>query len=82
MQKHVHVWEQTHGPVPDGMVVVFRDGDKLNINPQNLMIVSRAELLRLNKRGYKNAPADLKPSILALAKLEVKTFSKQKDAQL
>lgn len=82
MQKHVHVWEQDHGPVPDGMVVVFRDGDKLNINPHNLMIVSRAELLRLNKHGYKNAPADLKPSILALAKLEVKTFSKQKDAQL
>ncbi len=78
-QKHVYVWEQAHGPVPDEMVVSFLDGDKRNIEPENLMLISRAELLRLNQRGYKNAPADLKPSVLALAKLEVKTFSKQKD---
>ena len=76
--KHVIVWEQAHGPVPDGFVVVFIDGDKRNIDSDNLMLISRAELLRLNKHGHKDAPAELKPSILALARVEVKTFSAEK----
>lgn len=73
--KHVYIWEQANGPVPAGMVVVFRDSDKLNIEPDNLMLVSRAELLRLNRRGYKDTPDELKPSVLALSKLETKTFA-------
>ena len=73
--KHVYIWEQTHGPVPKGMIVALRDGVKTNCDPDNLMLLSRAELLRLNQRGYKDAPDELKPSILALVKLEVKTFS-------
>lgn len=73
--KHVYVWEQDNGPVPEGMVVAFRDSDRLNIEPENLMLVSRAELLRLNQRGYKDTPDELKPSVLALSKLEVKTFA-------
>lgn len=76
--KHVHIWEQDHGPVPDGMVVAFRDGDKRNIDPENLILVSRAELLRLNQYNYKDTPAKLKPSMLALVKLEVKIFDKIK----
>lgn len=73
--KHVHVWEQAHGPVPEGMVVLFKDGDRLNCDVDNLILISRSELLRLNKNGYNKAPDRLKPSILALSKLEAKTFS-------
>jgi len=73
--KHVHMWEQDHGPVPKGMIVAFRDSDKLNIDPENLMLISRAELLVLNQYGYKETPDELKPSVLALAKLEVKIFA-------
>lgn len=76
--KHVHVWEQAHGPVPKGMVIVFRDGNIHNIEIGNLMLISRAELLRLNKHGYKDMPYKLKPSVLALAKLETKIFAKGK----
>lgn len=75
--KHVYNWEQANGPVPEGMVVALRDGDKLNTETENLMLISRAELLRLNQHGYKDAPDELKPSVLALSKLEVKTFVAQ-----
>jgi hypothetical protein len=72
--KHVHVWEQVHGKkVPAGMVVAFKDSDKLNCDPANLMLISRGELLLLNKHGYREMPVELKPSLLALAKLEEKT---------
>lgn len=77
--KHVWIWEQTYGPVPDGMIVAFRDGNKQNCDPANLMLISRAELLRLNQRGYMKTPDGLKPSVLLLSKLEVKTFKKIKD---
>lgn len=71
-QKHVHVWEQAHGPVPKGHVVVFRDGDKFNCAPENLMCVHRNELLLLNLHKYWEQPEELKPSVLALIKLEAK----------
>lgn len=77
--KHVYIWEQEHGPVPEGMVVAFIDGDKTHCDdPVNLMLISRAELLNLNRHGYKDAPAELKPSVLALSKLQVNTWAKEK----
>ena len=66
---------QENGPVPPGMIVTFKDGDEDNCNAGNLMLITRAEHLRLNKYRYKKMPADLKSSVLALAKLEVKAFS-------
>ena len=59
------------------MVVAFKDGDRTNCEPENLMLISRAELLVLNQHGYGEMPAELKPSVLALARLEVKAFSKK-----
>jgi len=79
--KHVHLWEKENGPVPDGHCLIFKDGNKLNCeNLNNIVLVSRAELLRLNKHGYGDAPAEIRSSILALAKLEVKMFEGGKRA--
>lgn len=77
--KHVWLWERKYGSVPAGMVVAFRDGDKENCKLRNLMLISRAELLRLNKHGYKEMPNELKPVVLALTKVEVKAFERSKD---
>ena len=81
--KHVVVWEQEHGPVPAGMIVTFKDGDEDNCGAENLMLITRAEHARLNQNGYRNAPAELKPSILALSKLQTKAgtlLRKQQEA--
>lgn len=77
--KHVWIWEQANGPVPKGMNVAFKDSNKLNCVLENLMLVSDAELLRLNQHGYREMPEELKPSILALSRLETKMFSRAKD---
>lgn len=76
--KHVHIWEQANGSVPQGMVVAFKDSDKINIKIENLMLISRAELLNLNRHDYKNIPAELKPYVLTLSKLQLKTWAKEK----
>lgn len=70
--KHVHVWELAHGPVPEGHCIFFRDGDRSNCDIKNLITVNRSELLLLNLHKYKSQPDELKPSVLALAKIEAK----------
>lgn len=76
--KHVYIWEQAHGPVPQGMVVAFIDGDNKNCELRNLMLISRAELLILNMLAYKDAASEVKPHILAVAKLRMKIQEAQK----
>lgn len=69
-QKHVWLWEQVNGPTPKGSAIIFRDGDIRNFDQANLLCITRKELLVLNSHNYKTAPAELKPSILALARVE------------
>jgi hypothetical protein len=71
-QKHVWIWEQAHGKRPKGCAIIFKDGDRSNFDLENLELVTRRELLVLNQRGYRSAPDELKPVILALAKMEAK----------
>jgi len=70
--KHIWVWEAERGPVPKGSVVIFKDADRLNFAMDNLLLVKRAELLVLNLHNYREAHKELKPSVLALARLEAK----------
>lgn len=70
--KHRWLWEQAHGPVPAGMCLKCK-GDQLNCDPSNWELVPRALLPRLNGRfgrGYDEAPNELKPTIMAVVKLE------------
>lgn len=46
--KHRIVWETIHGPIPAGMNVQFRDHNTLNIDPENLYIVSRKDQMMEN----------------------------------
>lgn len=70
--KHRWLWEKMHGPVPDGMCLKCK-GERLNTDPSNWELIPRALLPRLDGRfgrGYESAPAEIKPTILAVAKLE------------
>ncbi len=50
--KHRLVWERHNGrKIPDGHAVIFGDGNKLNLDPENLILVSRAQLARMNQSG-------------------------------
>lgn len=70
---HVIEWEAVNGPLPDGMALKCLDGNRLNCDPSNWIAVPRAMLPRLagSRVGipYDTAPADLKPAILAAARL-------------
>jgi len=76
--KHKHIWEQARGDIPEGMALTFIDGDKSNVCIENLELISRAELLQLNRHGIKDLPGELMPAARAVAKLEVATRIKEK----
>lgn len=72
--KHRWLWEKKNGPVPIGHVLKCRDGNKLNTDPANWELISRAVLAVLNRKhnglDHATAPAELKPAILTIAKLK------------
>lgn len=45
---HIIEWEAINGPLPAGHAIVFKDGDKNNRHPDNLELITRAELMRRN----------------------------------
>ena len=50
--KHIIAWEEHHGsPVPPGHIVIFGDGDSRNFDPENLICISRKQLVRLNQKN-------------------------------
>ncbi|PCI47170.1 MAG: HNH endonuclease [Alphaproteobacteria bacterium] len=69
---HLIRWEDTNSPIPDGHCLKCLDGDRSNTDPNNWTCIPRALLPRLAGRWavpYDAAPAELKPVILTVAKL-------------
>ena len=47
------IWKETHKTkVPKGHVVYHKDGNRYNDDPDNLILITRAELLRINREKY------------------------------
>lgn len=71
--KHRWLWEQKNGPVPEGMCLKSLDGNKLNTDPSNWEAIPQAMLPYLNGRwglDYQAAHPEVKPALLALAKVK------------
>ena len=60
--KNVHVhrveWERHHGPIPKGCIIHHVDGNKMNWNINNLVMLSRSEHVRehrdrVHRKGVK-----------------------------
>lgn len=67
--KHILVWQQHHGPLPPGKVVIFADGNKRNFSPENLVAIERRELLFLNRKSLITPDGDLTRVAITLAKV-------------
>jgi hypothetical protein len=75
---HAYIWEQKHGQIPKGYCVIFKDKNSLNLKPHNLMLVSRAELARLNQK-YANIDESLKETALQVVKVSNAINKKSKE---
>ena len=73
---HVYIYEHKHGKVPKGYCVIFKDKNTLNTRLDNLMLVSRDELARLNQK-YAHIDKSLKEIALQVIKIS-KVIRKKK----
>lgn len=76
--KHRYLWEVTHGPIPEGYVVIFADRKPENCDISNLMLVTRQELLIMNEHHLISEDSDYTMSGHLLAKLIYSTKKREK----
>lgn len=75
---HRAVWEEHNGPVPDGMVVSFRDSNKLNCDIDNLILISRGENAVLARKGMRSEDPDITTAAVSLIRLQLKVKEKRR----
>lgn len=71
--KHVWLWEKANGPLPEGMCLKCIDNNRLNTAPSNWELIPRSMLPLLGARSilkYDRVAPELKPAIMAIAKLK------------
>lgn len=76
--KHAVIWEKLNGPIPKGHVVIFSDGNKRNFISNNLLLVSRAELVVMNKKGLISAHPELTKTGKLVADIIMKTTDRKR----
>ena len=76
--KHRYVWEQAHGPIPEGMLVVFLDGNTRNCELSNLALVSKEENVIMNTKKLRSQNAQATKVAITVAKLNLAISRKGK----
>lgn len=72
---HRQIWQQHHGEIPDGHVIIFKDKDSMNCCIDNLEMISMEEhMLRNSKHDY---PEEIVPTLALINRLEKTINSKQ-----
>jgi hypothetical protein len=69
--KHTLIWEKARGRVPEGHVIIFADGNRLNASLGNLLMVSRRELAVMNRLGLVSKNKDLTKTGKAIADIKL-----------
>lgn len=77
--KHLVIWEKANGPVPEGYVIIFADGNQLNVTLDNLLFVSRKKLAVINKRGLISNNPELTKSGVIIADICLKIGERKRN---
>ncbi|MCY9097417.1 HNH endonuclease [Bacillus inaquosorum] len=67
--KHLVLWEEANGPIPKGHCLLFLDGNKLNVSLDNLQLITRSQLVRMNQNGLISTDADLTKTGVIVAEI-------------
>lgn len=77
--KHRVVWEKHHGPVPDNHVIAFKNQIKTDCRIENLILMSRPEMLRYAKSFHKLSNPVTNETCLLMAKVKTKAAQLKKE---
>lgn len=78
MQKARLVWERHHGEIPRNHIIIHKNGDSLDDRIENLELLSRRELLQLNRDKMMKKGAETNETAILIAKIKAKTAERKK----
>lgn len=78
-QKHRIEWEKVHGPIPAGHILWFRDNNRQNCHPDNLMLVTRAQHAVVSKMQLHSATGEFKETVVLIADLAMAKTRRRKN---
>ena len=77
-KKHVIEWEEHNGPVPEGSMVTFADGDTTNWHIENLVLETRAQHAVKNRFHIHGQDKETDETANAIADLKMAICAKKK----
>ena len=77
-QKHRLIWEQNYGEIPEGYLVIFKDGNKRNFDLDNLACISKQVNLQMSRKHLRYQDADLTEAGIAVAKVMCAVIDRKK----
>jgi hypothetical protein len=75
-----YAWELAHGPIPHGMCIGMRDHDPHNTQPENLMLLTRAENIRHNWHHRYPKPLTQTAQLLGKVRGRIRKLQEQSHA--
>ena len=77
-QEHILRWEEANGPLPEGGMITFLDGDKHNVEISNLKLINNDINLELNRRKLRTGDKELNETAILIADLSTKARKAKK----
>ena len=77
--KHVVIWEAVHGKVPRGHAVIFLDGNRLNFDINNLVMISKREHFVMNANHLRAEHPELTKMGRTIANLRMVIADRKRD---
>lgn len=71
-QYHRYIWKKHHGEIPEDHVIIFADGNIENVKIENLLCITKSELMKLTLNDMIDKNAELTRTNLNIIKLENK----------
>ena len=78
--KHRLVWEKHHGPIPKDSLIIFLDGNKENVEIENLHMITKSLNSVMNNKGLRSDDKELTEVGIAIGKLMQATKKAKKGA--
>jgi len=76
--KHVILWEKANGKVPKGHMVIFADGNKLNLSLDNLRLISMKENAVMNRWGLRSTNAGFTDTGKIIADIKIAAAARKR----
>ena len=80
-EKHILEWEKHNGPVPEGKIIIFADGDTMNTDVSNLVCISKRQNSVMNRHKIRGSDKETMEAAANVASLKLKIAESKRKAK-